>query len=115
MLAKIRRMHIREKLSIREIARRTNLSRNTVRQWLKSLEMSEPKYPKRRVVSVVDPYSDQLRSWLETDSHRPKRDRRTAKIMIEPIRARCAAVAPPIQTLIDGKEAWHDKITTLNN
>lgn len=27
MLAKIRRMHIREKLSIREIARRTNLSR----------------------------------------------------------------------------------------
>jgi transposase len=68
MLAKIRRMHIREKLSIREIARRTNLSRNTVRQWLKSPEMSEPKYPERRVVSVVDPYVDQLRSWLETDS-----------------------------------------------
>ena len=87
MLAKIRRMHIREKLSIREIARRTNLSRNTIRQWLKSPEMSEPKYPERCVASVVDPYVDQLRSWLETDSHRPKRDRRTAKIMFEAIKA----------------------------
>lgn len=58
MLAKIRRMYIREKLSIREIARRTNLSRNTVRQWLKSAEVSEPKYPERRVGSVVDPYVD---------------------------------------------------------
>jgi transposase len=80
-------MYIREKLSIREIARRTNLSRNTVRQWLKSAEMSEPKYPKRHVVSVVDPYVEQLRSWLETDSHRPKRDRRTARIMFEAIKA----------------------------
>ena len=77
MLAKVRRMHIREKLSIREIARRTNLSRNTVRQWLKSPEMSEPKYPERCIASVVYPYVDQLRSWLQTDSHRPKRDRRT--------------------------------------
>ena len=49
--------------------------------------MSEPKYPERHVVSVIDPYSDQLRSWLETDSHRPKRDRRTAKIMFEAIKA----------------------------
>jgi transposase len=87
MLVKIRRRHIREKLSIRDIARRTNLSRNTIRQWLKSPEMSEPKYPERWVTSVVDPYSDQLRSWLQTDSHRPKRDHRTAKIMFEAIRA----------------------------
>ena len=44
ILAKIRRMHIRDKLSIREIARRTNLSRNTVRQWLREPAMTEPKY-----------------------------------------------------------------------
>ena len=87
MLAKVRRMHIREKLSIREIARRTNLSRNTVKQWLKQPEMREPKFPPRQVSSVVDPYGDQLRSWLQTDSHRPKRDRRTAKVMFELIKA----------------------------
>ena len=47
--------------------------------------VGEPKYPERRVASVVDPYVDQLRSWLETDSHRPKRDRRTARVMLEAI------------------------------
>ena len=52
----MRRMHIREKCSIGEIARRLNLSRNTVRQRLKSVEMGEPKYPERCVVSVVHPY-----------------------------------------------------------
>ncbi|WP_354362982.1 helix-turn-helix domain-containing protein, partial [Undibacterium sp. GrIS 1.8] len=43
MLAKIRRMYFRDKLSIREIARRTNLSRNTISNWLKKEAMQEPK------------------------------------------------------------------------
>lgn len=87
MLAKIRRMHIREKLSIREIARRTNLSRNTVRQWLRETDMVEPKYPSRQARSIVDPYIDQLRQWVQVDSHRARRDRRTAKVMFDAIRA----------------------------
>ena len=87
MLAKIRRMHLRDKLSIREIARSTNLSRNTIRKWLKDSQMSEPHYPERQTPSVVDPYKEQLRQWLLTDSHRAKRDRRTAKIMYEHIKA----------------------------
>ena len=45
--------------------------------------MVELKYPERRVARVVDPYVNQLRSWLETDSHGLKRDRRTANIMFE--------------------------------
>lgn len=86
MLAKIRRMYLREKLSIREIARRTNLSRNTIRQWLRQPEMSAPKYPERTTTSIVDPYVEQLRQWVQADSHRAKRDRRTAKVMFEAIR-----------------------------
>lgn len=35
MLAKIRRMRFRDQLSVREITRRTGLSRNTIRQWLR--------------------------------------------------------------------------------
>lgn len=35
MLAKIRRMHFRDKVSLREIARQTGLSRNTIRHWLR--------------------------------------------------------------------------------
>ncbi|MFJ2986217.1 helix-turn-helix domain-containing protein, partial [Collimonas sp. NPDC087041] len=85
MLAKIRRMYIREKLSIREIARRCNLSRNTVRQWLRDSEKIEPKYPERISRSIVDSYTEQLRQWVQVDSHRAKRDRRTAKVMFEAI------------------------------
>jgi transposase len=36
MYAKIRRMFYREHLSISEIQRRTGLSRNTIKKWLKA-------------------------------------------------------------------------------
>jgi len=36
MLAKIRRMYFRDKLSSREIAKRNGISRNTLRRWLRS-------------------------------------------------------------------------------
>jgi len=34
MLGKVRRMKMREKLTISEIAKRTGLARNTVKRWL---------------------------------------------------------------------------------
>ena len=40
MLGKIRRMHLRDKLSLHEIAKRTGLSRNTLRSWLRTPEGS---------------------------------------------------------------------------
>lgn len=46
MLAKIRRMHFRDGLPLRKIAKRTGLSRNTIRRWLRSGQ-SEPVYPRR--------------------------------------------------------------------
>lgn len=87
ILAKIRRLHLRDKLSIREIAKRTNLSRNTIRHWLRQPDMTEPKYPNRHNKSVVDPYIAQLQQWITADSHRPKRDRRTAIAMYEALKA----------------------------
>jgi transposase len=57
------------------------LSRNTVRSWLRQREVVEPKYPARVSPSILDPYKEQLATWLRTDSHRPKRDRRTAQVM----------------------------------
>ena len=86
ILAKIRRMYFREKVPLREIARRTGLSRNTVRNWLRQTDAVEPKYPKRVSPSVVDEWAAQLTGWLRADSHRPKRDRRTARFMFEAIR-----------------------------
>ena len=87
MLAKIRRMYFRDKLPLREIARQTGLSRNTLRHWLRQNEMREPAYPVRTSPSLLDPYKEQLVNWLRTDSHRPKRDRRTAKVLFQLIQA----------------------------
>ncbi|KVB06386.1 hypothetical protein WI58_00520 [Burkholderia cepacia] len=63
ILAKIRRMYFREKVPLREIARRTGLSRNTVRSWLRQTDAVEPKYPKRVSPSVVDEWAAQLTGW----------------------------------------------------
>ena len=77
MYAKVRRMHLREKVSINEIARRTSLSRNTIRKWLKEPERSELKYARPPGSTKLDQYVDEVRQALETDAHRPRRDRRT--------------------------------------
>jgi transposase len=87
MLAKIRRMHFRDRMSIREVARRTGLSRNTVRDWLRRGDVVEPAFRKRPVRSVVDPWAEALRTWLGADRHRPKRDRRTARVLFEQIKS----------------------------
>jgi len=87
MLAKIRRMHLRDGKSIREISRVTGLSRNTVRGWLRQQDVTEPKYPKRSEVSVVDAWAQHLEAALRTDQHRAARERRTAKALFEQIRA----------------------------
>ena len=79
LLGKIRRMYYRDKFSLSEIARRTSLSRNTVKKWLRSPESTEPQYRRRPQERKLAPYQDWLTKALETDSHRPKRDRRTAQ------------------------------------
>ncbi len=87
ILAKIRRMHLREGLSLREIARRTGLSRNTLRHWLRQPEMTEPKYPARQSPSILDAYQEQIAAWLRTDSHRPRKERRTARLLFQLLQA----------------------------
>lgn len=46
MYAKIRRMYFREHLTIHETKRRTSLSRNTIKKWLK--EAKAPQYQRRQ-------------------------------------------------------------------
>lgn len=87
MLAKIRRMYFRDHITLREIARQTSLSRNTIRWWLRQNEMRDPAYPARKASSILDPYKEQLAIWLRADSHRPKRDRRTDKVLFQLLQA----------------------------
>jgi hypothetical protein len=65
-------------MPIREIARRTGLSRNTVRKYLASQEL-EPSYPARKSPSKLDDYEATLTSWLYRESRRHRKQRRTVK------------------------------------
>lgn len=87
-LSKLRRLVLRDGLSVREACKRLGIARNTAARWLAMEEMVEPKYPKRvSGLSILEPYKEHLINWLKVDSHRGKRDRRTTKALIESIRA----------------------------
>jgi transposase len=78
LLSVIRRWHFREHLSIREISRRTGLSRNTVRKYLRSGEV-EPQFKVPGRPSKLDPYADRLSAWLKTEANKPRKQKRTIK------------------------------------
>jgi len=86
MYAKIRRMFFREHLSISEIARRTTLTRNTIKKWLKAADGSEPKYRRVPVVKKLPPFEPKILMALVADAHRPKRDRRNALMLFNEIK-----------------------------
>ncbi len=78
LLSVIRRWHYREGMAIREIARRTGLSRNTVRKYLAS-KVVEPQYPIRKSPSKLDEYAQTLTNWLHRESRRSRKQRRSVK------------------------------------
>ncbi|MDP9125842.1 MAG: IS21 family transposase [Pseudomonadota bacterium] len=79
-LSVIRRWALREQLSIREIARRTGLSRNTIKKYLRAGE-AEPRYAKRTSPSKLDPFAEKLSGWLKVEATRSRKQRRTLKQM----------------------------------
>ncbi|MDO5371805.1 IS21 family transposase, partial [Paracoccus sp. (in: a-proteobacteria)] len=74
----IRRMALREKLPIREIARRTGLSRNTIRKYLNAGTI-EPRFATPDRPSKLDPFSEKLAAWLKTEAGKSRKQRRTLK------------------------------------
>jgi transposase-like protein len=70
MLAKIRRMRFRDGILVREISRRTGLSRNAVRRWLRRGAV-EPVYPVRKGPCIIEAHRDLREVWLCTDSPTP--------------------------------------------
>ncbi len=78
LLSVIRRWHLRDELSIREISRRTGLSRNTIRKYLRSGEV-EPRFKVPDRPSKLDIYAERLAAWLRTEANRPRKQKRTIK------------------------------------
>ena len=78
LLSVIRRWHHRDHMPIREIERRTGLSRNTIRKYLRSgaveVRFKVPERPSR-----LDPFADKLSGWLEGEAGKGRKARRTAR------------------------------------
>ena len=80
LLNVIRKLRLREKLPIREIARRTGLSRNTIKTYLNSGAI-EPSFATPDRPSKLDPFAEKLAAWLKTEAGKSRKQRRTLKQM----------------------------------
>jgi transposase len=80
LLNVIRKLRLREKLPIREIARRTGLSRNTIKKYLNSGAI-EPSFATPDRPSKLDPFAEKLAGWLKTEAGKSRKQRRTLKQM----------------------------------
>jgi len=87
MIGKVRRMKMRDGVSISEILRKTGLSRNTVKKWLKVPATAEPRYERGPKVGKLSAFEGTLVAALKTDAHRVRDQRRTARALFVQIQA----------------------------
>jgi len=78
LLSVIRRWTFRDQVSIRAIARRTGLSRNTIRKYLRSGAV-EPKFKVPERPSKLDAFADKLAQWLKVEAGKSRKQKRTVK------------------------------------
>lgn len=78
LLSVIRQWHHRDGISIREIARKTGLSRNTVCKYLAS-GVVESRYSRCKAPCKLDEYANTLTSWLHRESRRKRKQRLSVK------------------------------------
>ena len=78
LLSVIRRWHYRDRLPIREIERRTGLSRNTIRKYLRS-DAVEVRFKVPERPSRLDPFADKLSEWLRVEAGKGRKGRRTVR------------------------------------
>lgn len=80
---KIRRLCLVEGKPISEVARNFQLSRTTVRKYLKDASLPAYKQTIPRTKPQLGAFEAQLTDWLEQDVNRPKREQRTAMRLFE--------------------------------
>ena len=78
LLSMIRRWHFRQGIPIREIKRRTGLSRNTIRKYLRA-DAVEPVFRVPDRPSKLDPFAEKLTGWLRVEAGKSRKQKRTDK------------------------------------
>jgi len=110
-VGEIRRMHRVEGYSIREISKRLDVCRNTVRNVLRAEREEKSKYVRKNAYKPkLGAYEDKLREILQEEMNKPPRERRNAILLYEELQgygyegAVCQAAAnfdPPTASKID--------------
>ncbi len=76
MLGKVRRMHLRDKLSLHEISKRTGLVPQYAAKWLRKPEtdlVAPPRYVRGSMPNQLMPFHATLEQALKTDAHASSR------------------------------------------
>lgn len=86
-IIKVRRLHRKHKLSIRQIAKQLNLNRRTVTKYLQQETLEPPQYQRtRKHYPVLQPYLNTLEQILQQQSRLPPQERQSAKQHYEHLR-----------------------------
>ena len=80
LLSVIRRWRFRDEMPLREIERRTGLSRNTIRKYLRA-DTVVPQFKVAARSSMLDPFAEKLSGWLRIEAGKSRKQKRTAKQM----------------------------------
>jgi len=78
LLGIIRRWHLHDQVSLREITRRFGVSRNTVRRYLRA-DSIEPTYASRRSSTSLDTYAVKLSTWLKTEAAKSRKQKKVVE------------------------------------
>lgn len=83
---RIRRMVLVEGKSIRQAARETRHSRNTVSKMLENSEVPQYRLAEEKEAPVLGPFKALIDKWVAEDEKKPKKTRRTARRMYDVLR-----------------------------
>lgn len=79
LLNAIRRWHFRQGIPIREIKRRTGLSRNTIRIYLRA-DGPESVFRVPDKPSKLDPFAEKLTGWLRVEAGKSRKQKPGGKL-----------------------------------
>ena len=80
LLSVIRRWRFRDEMPLHEIGRRTGLSRNTIRKYVRA-DTVVPQLKVSERSSKLDPFAEKLSGWLRIETGKSRKQKRTAKQM----------------------------------
>ena len=88
MIGKVRRLRLRDKLSLSEIVRRTGISRNTIKKWVnQEAILKPPRFERVSSPGVLSRFEATLVEALTADAKRIKRERRSARALFRQLQA----------------------------